>query len=72
MAKPLSVIPRPSPNFNERTRPVDTILLHYTAGELEPSLRRLCHADGTDRVSAHYVVDRNGDIYRLVSEAKRA
>lgn len=72
MPKSLTFVERPSPNFNERTRPIDTILLHYTAGDLVPSLRRLCDGSGTDRVSAHYVVDRNGTIYRLVDEKKRA
>ena len=72
MDRPLTFVERPSPNFNERTRPIDTILLHYTAGDLVPSLRRLCDGSGTDRVSAHYVVDRNGTIYRLVDEKKRA
>lgn len=72
MSKSLTFIERPSLNFNERTRTIDTILLHYTAGELASSLRRLCDATSNDPVSAHYVVDRNGDIYRLVSEAKRA
>ena len=72
MPKPLTFVERPSPNFNERTRPIDTILLHYTAGDFLPSLRRLCNGSGTDRVSAHYLVDRNGTIYHLVDEKKRA
>lgn len=72
MADKMTFIERPSANFNERTRTIDTILLHYTAGELESSLTCLTDPKGTNRVSAHYVVDRNGDIYRLVDESKRA
>lgn len=73
MAEPISFIERPSPNFNERTRQVDTIILHYTAGELTSSLDHLCDPTATPaRVSAHYVVARTGEIYRLVDESKRA
>lgn len=68
----MTVIDHPSTNFDIRKRPIDTILLHYTAGELKPSLAHLCDANGTNRVSAHYVVDRDGTIYRLVDEHHRA
>lgn len=68
----LKIIEHPSANFNERTGKVDTIVLHYTAADLKPSLDHLCNPRGTNRVSAHYVVDRDGTIYRLVKESKRA
>lgn len=67
--KPLE---HPSANYNERSQKVDTIVLHYTAADLKPSLDHLCDPKGTNRVSAHYVVDRDGTVYRLVPEAKRA
>ncbi|TWT06070.1 N-acetylmuramoyl-L-alanine amidase [Reyranella sp. CPCC 100927] len=47
---------------------VDTLVLHHTAQPLDVSLELLRF--GT--VSAHYVVDVNGDIYRLVEEARVA
>lgn len=72
MADTLSIIDRPSANFDIRKRPIDTILLHYTAGELKPSLDHLCDPAGTNRVSVHYVVARDGAIYRLVDEHHRA
>ena len=72
MPKSPTFMAHPSPNFNERARSIDTILLHYTAGELKQSLDRLCDPNGSNRVSAHYVVDRKGRIYRLVDEKKRA
>lgn len=72
MAKYLPPVKCPSPNFNERTLKIDTIVLHYTAGELVSSLDHLVDPQGTSRVSAHYVVARDGTIYHLVDESKRA
>lgn len=64
----------PSPNFNERKCPVSMIVMHYTViATCEESLARL--SDPTNeagRVSAHYLVDRNGALYGLVDESKRA
>ena len=64
----------PSPNFNERKCPVLMIVMHYTViATCEESLARL--SDPTNeagRVSAHYLVDRDGTLYGLVDESKRA
>ena len=63
-----------SPNFNERKHPVRILVLHYTAiPTCEESLARLCDATNeAGRVSAHYLVDRDGGIYQLVDESNRA
>jgi N-acetylmuramoyl-L-alanine amidase len=64
---------RPSPNHECRGEParIDTLVLHYTgmqtAGE---TIERLC--DSSARVSAHYVIEENGTIWRLVPDARRA
>ena len=64
---------RPSPNHDSRGEPVhiDMLVLHYTvmktAGE---AIGRLC--DPAARVSAHYVIEEDGTIWRLVPEARRA
>ncbi len=62
-----SIIDLPSNNHAERAAGagVDTLILHHTAVPLDQSLDLLRF--GT--VSSHYVVDTNGDIYRLVDEA---
>jgi len=61
----------PSPNFDERGRGVDMIILHYTGMETgKEALDRLTDADA--RVSSHYLVDENGTIHALVPEAMRA
>jgi len=66
-------IDRQSPNFNDRpagTAP-DMLVLHYTGMEsAEASLARL--SDPTAKVSAHYLIDEDGTLYRLVDEARRA
>ncbi|HJU15667.1 MAG TPA: N-acetylmuramoyl-L-alanine amidase [Stellaceae bacterium] len=47
------------------------LVLHYTGMQsAEAALLRLC--DPAARVSAHYLVDEDGTIWRLVPEARRA
>jgi N-acetylmuramoyl-L-alanine amidase len=65
------MIPRPSPNFDERAAPVSMIVLHYTGMEsAAAALDRLC--DPAAKVSAHYCIDEDGTIHQLVPEDKRA
>ncbi|MEM9617248.1 MAG: N-acetylmuramoyl-L-alanine amidase [Pseudomonadota bacterium] len=67
----MTYLEAPSPNFDERGRGVDTIILHYTGmPTAAEALARLC--DASAKVSAHYLVDENGDVYQLVDEKKRA
>ncbi|WP_066796229.1 N-acetylmuramoyl-L-alanine amidase [Sphingomonas soli] len=67
----LPIIDAPSPNFNERKLPVSMIVLHYTGMETgEAALERL--RDPAAEVSAHYLVEEDGRIFRLVDEDKRA
>lgn len=61
----------PSPNWNERLLPVSMVVLHYTGMQTaEAALERLC--DPAAEVSAHYMIDEDGTVTRLVDEAKRA
>lgn len=61
----------PSPNRNARKTPIDMIVLHYTGmSSLQEVLNKL--RDPQSELSAHYVVDQDGNIYRLVSEDDRA
>ena len=67
----MSIIETPSPNFNERQLPVSMIVLHYTGMQsAEAALARL--TDPAAEVSAHYLIDEDGTIHRLVAEDKRA
>jgi N-acetylmuramoyl-L-alanine amidase len=63
----------PSLNHDERPagEPVDTLILHYTGMRTaEEAIGRL--RDPASRVSAHYVVEEDGTIWRLVPEERRA
>ena len=64
-------IETPSPNFDERALPVSMIVLHYT-GMIDgaSALERLC--DPGAKVSAHYLVEENGTVHRMIDEGKRA
>ncbi len=62
----------PSPNHNDRRgRSVDLIVLHYTGMQsAAAALSRLC--DPRAEVSAHYLVEEEGRLWRLVREERRA
>jgi N-acetylmuramoyl-L-alanine amidase len=63
----------PSPNHDERPAggPIDTLVLHYTGMRTaEEAIGRL--RDPASRVSAHYVVEEDGLVWRLVPEGRRA
>ena len=67
------IIEAPSPNFDGRpdTVPIDMLVMHYTGMETAAAaLARLC--DPQSKVSAHYLVDEDGAVYRLVQEHLRA
>ncbi|MBI1261189.1 MAG: N-acetylmuramoyl-L-alanine amidase [Rhizobiales bacterium] len=69
----MQMIERPSPNLDERPAggPIDILLMHYTGMEsCAAAVDRLC--DGAARVSSHYVVDEQGQVFQLVPEAMRA
>ena len=67
------IISFPSPNYNNRPpgTDIDILVLHYT-GMLETAqaLERMCNP--TTEVSAHYLIDLDGKILKLISETKRA
>jgi N-acetylmuramoyl-L-alanine amidase len=67
------LVDRPSPNHDARPRGqrIDILLLHYTdMVSAKAALKRL--TDGAARVSAHYCIDEDGTVYRLVPEQRRA
>ena len=65
----LQVTACPSPNFGARptgTR-IDLVVLHYTGMKsAKDALDRLC--DPEAEVSAHYLIEESGTVYRLVQE----
>lgn len=65
------IVEAPSPNFNARLAPPDMLVLHYTGMKTaSAALERL--QDPASEVSAHYLVDEDGSVRRLVAEERRA
>ena len=70
---PGAVLPHPSPNFGDRRDGLTPalVVLHYTAlPSAAEALARLCAPE--HEVSAHYLIDRAGQLYQLVDEDRRA
>ena len=62
-----------SPNADDRSADcaIDTLILHYTGmPSAAAALDRLC--DPAAKVSAHYLIDEDGDVVQLVPEERRA
>ena len=59
-------------NYNKRNnQEISFLILHYTAlPSIEDSIRYLC--DKKNKVSCHYIISQNGNIYNLVDEKYRA
>lgn len=69
----MRILERPSPNHDARLADgvVDMLILHYTGMEsAAAALDRLCSAEA--KVSAHYLIDEDGTVWRLVAEERRA
>lgn len=69
----MRIFDQPSPNHDARPdgQAIDMIVLHYTDMESAgAAIARL--SDPEARVSAHYVIDEDGTIVRLVPEQRRA
>ncbi len=65
--------PHPSPNHGARPAgvPIDMLVLHYTGMKSGAAARdRLC--DPVAEVSAHYIIEEDGQVLQLVSEYRRA
>lgn len=64
---------RPSPNHGPRPgdAAIDMLILHYTGMRTAAeALDRLCSPEA--QVSAHYLIEENGTLWRLVPEERRA
>lgn len=67
----MNIIKSPSPNYDERKLPITMLIMHYTGMKTgKEALDRMCDAQA--KVSAHYMVEEDGQIFQLVDEAKRA
>lgn len=69
----MNIIEFPSPNHDARAEgaTIDMLVLHYTGMPSgADALARL--ADRDARVSAHYLIEEDGRVFRLVPETRRA
>ena len=69
----VKVCERPASCFGDRATGarIELVVIHYTAMEnAEAALERLCGSEF--EVSAHYLVGRDGTVFRMVPEDKRA
>ena len=65
----------PSPNHDERPAdtPIDMLVLHYTGMRTgQEAIDRLRDPNAAICVSSHYVVEEDGQVWRLVPEERRA
>lgn len=72
-SEPMRLRDLPSPNHDARPDgvPVDMLILHYTGMRTgAEAIARL--RDPAAKVSAHYVVEEDGQVFRLVPEHRRA
>lgn len=61
----------PSPNFGERTLPITMLILHYTGMQSGTAAIEWL-ANPASKVSAHYVVEEDGQVVHMVREEQRA
>lgn len=61
----MNITQKQSPNFYSTTYKLDTIVLHTTLGNINSTLSHLTNP--SSNVSAHFVIDRDGNITQLVS-----
>ncbi|MBI29280.1 MAG: N-acetylmuramoyl-L-alanine amidase AmiD [Alphaproteobacteria bacterium MarineAlpha5_Bin11] len=60
-----------SENYDIRVGEIKFIILHYTAMKsLDETIKHLC--EPSSKVSCHYLVTKNGEIYQFISSEKRA
>jgi hypothetical protein len=63
-----------SPNHSARDGvKISQIILHYTdSPTAQSAINTFLDDDTENRVSAHYIIDKNGDIYQMVSDGDKA
>lgn len=59
-----------SANYSERLEQINLVILHFTEINFTQALERLCNPDA--KVSAHYLIKADGEIFNLVDEAHTA
>ncbi len=64
----MKIIQHPLPFWEERPRAIDSLVLHCSAHNPEDMIKVL----SDEKLSAHYIIGSNGQVFQLVPEEKRA
>ena len=64
----MKIIQHPLPFWDERPQNIDSLVLHCSAHNPEEMIKVLV----AEKLSSHYIIGSNGQIYQLVPEEKRA
>jgi N-acetylmuramoyl-L-alanine amidase len=67
----MTIIERASPNQSVRSASISAIVIHDTAGKTAESALTWFESP-TSQVSSHYVIDKDGSVYRCVPDARKA
>ncbi len=67
----MRIVDQLSPNHDARMGAIDMLILHYT-GMLDCAAALARLTDPSAKVSAHYLIDEDGAVFRLVPEERRA
>lgn len=59
-----------SPNHSQRQGNIELVIIHFTEINFEDTLVRLC--DPQAKVSAHYVIKADGEIFNLIDDSRAA
>lgn len=59
-----------SPNFSDRLEKIEYIIVHFTEMAFDDALLRLTNPSA--KVSAHYLIKEDGEVYNLVDDSKVA
>lgn len=62
------IVQNPLPFWDERPQEIDSLVFHCSAHSAKDMIAILSEK----KLSAHYVIDANGDVFQLVQEEKRA
>ena len=69
----MKIIQKLSSHFDERKTKIDMIVFHATAtNSIEETLEIFINKEEGGRVSSHYIINRDGTVYQVIPEEKRA
>lgn len=63
-----------SKNFDNRPYidDISTIIIHYTEIDFDDTIKKFCDESENSRVSAHFLIRKDGEIFSLIDEEHRA